>query len=85
MTGAGVTGAQTALAERFVVDCKVNPALLADHVNTKKFDVTPPDPAGLIVIASTGRELEVAPDTNVGENTEVLSPAAPWLKSIAPT
>ena len=48
--GAGVTGAQTVLPERFVVDCKVNPALFVDHVNTKKFDVTPPNPAGLIVI-----------------------------------
>jgi len=82
-TGARETLVQATGATRFVVDCKVNPPTVAGHVKTIEFGAAGPDPARLTVTASSGGELE--PDTNAGENTAVLSPALPWLKSIAPT
>jgi hypothetical protein len=89
-TTAGVreTGAQTTGAKRFVVDCKVNPALLVGHVKIIELGAALPGPAELTVTASTGGVLDttgVVPDTSVGENAGVLSPAASSLKSIPPT
>ena len=80
-TGVGETVAQSVGGIRFVVDCKVNPALLVGHVKMIEFDATAPDPAGLRLTAIT----EACGITNVGENAAVLSPAFPSLKSIAPT
>ena len=73
-TGARETGVQTVGARRFVVDCKVNPAILVGHAKIIEFDATAPDPAGLRLTASTGAG---GGDTSEGENAAVLSPAVP--------
>ena len=75
------TGVQTVGAKRFVVDCKVNPAILVGHAKTIELDPAEPDPAGLRLTPRTG----AGGDTSVGENTALLSPAVSSLKSIAPT
>jgi hypothetical protein len=83
-TGAMETVAQTVGAKKFVVDCKVNPALLVGHAKTIEFCATAPEPAGLTITPSMGGELEGVLDTKVGENAAVLSPALPSVKSIPP-
>ena len=75
-TGARETLAQTSGATRFVVDCKVNPPLLAGQLKTNAFGVREPAPAGLKLNASAGGEPDTE-DSKVGENSEVLSPATP--------
>jgi len=76
-TGAGETVVHPVGAKRFVVDCKINAALLVGHAKTIEFDACMPNPAGLSVTAITGGELDTAGGTNVGENARVLSPATP--------
>ena len=61
--GALETVVQPVGAKRFVVDCKVNPALLVGHAKIIEFGAAAPDPAGLNVTAIMG-----GGDTNAGEN-----------------
>ena len=80
-TGATETPVQVAGATRSVADCKVKLPLVAGHVSTIDVGAAAPGPAGAMVTAGTGGGF----DANAGENAAVLSPAAPWLKSIPPT
>ena len=71
-TGAGELVAHTGDDTKFVVDCKVSPGLLVGHVKIIELGGKPPEP-GFNVTASMGGGPD--PDSNVGENTAVLSPA----------
>ncbi len=71
-TGPGETAVHNPGAPRFVVACKTNPATFVGHVKT----IPLPAPE-FAATNNTGGDA-----TSTGENTAVLSPAFPWLKSI---
>jgi hypothetical protein len=55
-TGALETLAQTIGEQRFVVDCKVNPPLVAGHVKIIEFGSAAPDRSALTVTVRTGTD-----------------------------